>query len=171
MWQAQLGKKHVDAKPFKGFADAGVLEVTSNQDGSAFVRLIRSLLILSRRVSKSVFVSGETTLIGRVQRVGGATKMRCALRVEGIERLLFCDVASQEVSRQLGAKIYQEVEARGIAKWFQRSWTVFEFRIESIGDAPARKPLREALEALRQAGGKAWESVEDPEGLLQELRR
>jgi hypothetical protein len=123
-----------------------------------------------KRVSRSVLVSGETTLIGRVQRVGGATRMRCALRVQELHRLLYCDVATQEVSRQLGGKIYQEVEARGIAKWLQRSWRLYDFRIESIKDAPERKPLRQGLEALREAGGKAWERIEDPQALLEGLR-
>jgi Fe-S cluster biosynthesis and repair protein YggX len=123
-----------------------------------------------KRVSRSVLVSGETTLIGRVQRVGGATRMRCALRVQEMHRLLYCDVATQEVSRQLGSKIYQEVEATGVAKWLQRSWRLYDFRIESIKNAPERKPLRQGLEALREAGGKVWERIENPQEVLEGMR-
>ncbi|HUE69850.1 MAG TPA: hypothetical protein VMP01_03090 [Pirellulaceae bacterium] len=123
------------------------------------------------RVSTSILVSGETTLIGRVQRVGGATRMRCALRVAGMHRLLFCDVADQEVARALGNKIYEEVTLRGTARWLQRSWKLYDFRIHAIEDAPVRKPLRKALDALRNAGGKAWESIDDPSGLLESLRQ
>jgi len=36
LWQAQIGKKHVDAKPLKGFGGAGVLEVTDEYDGNAY---------------------------------------------------------------------------------------------------------------------------------------
>jgi len=34
--QAQEGGKHVDAKPFKGFGGAGVLEVVENHSGNAY---------------------------------------------------------------------------------------------------------------------------------------
>ena len=34
--EAQLGRKHPDAKPLKGFGSAGVLEVLSRHDGDAF---------------------------------------------------------------------------------------------------------------------------------------
>jgi phage-related protein len=33
---AQLGDKHLDAKPLKGFAGAGVLEIVTDHDGDAF---------------------------------------------------------------------------------------------------------------------------------------
>lgn len=66
--------------------------------------------------------------------------------------------------------IYQDVEVRGIAKWFVRSWRLFEFEIQEFAKAPERKPLRSALDGLRDAGGKAWENVTDPEALLEELR-
>ena len=34
--EAQLGRKHTNAKPLKGFGGAGVLEVVSRHDGTAF---------------------------------------------------------------------------------------------------------------------------------------
>ena len=34
--EAQLGRKHANAKPLKGFGGAGVLEVVSRHDGDAF---------------------------------------------------------------------------------------------------------------------------------------
>jgi phage-related protein len=36
LWQAQLGRKHGDAKILKGFGGAGVLEVVENHDGSTY---------------------------------------------------------------------------------------------------------------------------------------
>ena len=36
LFQAQLGGKHVDAKPLKGFGSAGVLEVIEDHDGSTY---------------------------------------------------------------------------------------------------------------------------------------
>ena len=36
LWTAQLGKKHPDAKPFKGFTGAGVLEIVSDYDTDTY---------------------------------------------------------------------------------------------------------------------------------------
>jgi len=36
LYEAQEGKKSPDAKPLKGFAGAGVLEVVSNHDGDTY---------------------------------------------------------------------------------------------------------------------------------------
>ncbi len=36
LYQAQIGKKHPDAKPLKGFKGAGVLEIVENFDGDTF---------------------------------------------------------------------------------------------------------------------------------------
>ena len=35
-WQAQIGRKHPDAKPLKGFGGAGILEFVKNQDSSTY---------------------------------------------------------------------------------------------------------------------------------------
>src|SRR5207244_11572115 len=35
-WQAQCGRKHVDAKPLKGFGGSGVLEVVEDHAGNAY---------------------------------------------------------------------------------------------------------------------------------------
>ena len=36
LWEAQNGRKHVDAKPLKGFGGAGVLEIVADDNGSTF---------------------------------------------------------------------------------------------------------------------------------------
>lgn len=36
LYQAQIGRKHPDAKPLKGFSGAGVLEVVEDFDGNTY---------------------------------------------------------------------------------------------------------------------------------------
>lgn len=36
LYRAQLGKKHTDAKPLKGFKGAGILEIVENFDGDTY---------------------------------------------------------------------------------------------------------------------------------------
>jgi phage-related protein len=49
--QAQLGEKHVDAKPLKGFGGASVLEVVEDHDGDTYravytVRFVEAVYVL-----------------------------------------------------------------------------------------------------------------------------
>ena len=55
---AQLGSRHPDAKPLKGFSGAGVLEIVSDHDGDTFrsvytVRFERSVYVLHAFQKKS----------------------------------------------------------------------------------------------------------------------
>ena len=50
LYFAQLGEKHADAKPLKGFGDAQVLEIVENHDGEAY------RAVYTVRIQKSVYV-------------------------------------------------------------------------------------------------------------------
>ena len=58
LYLAQLGSKHKDAKPLKGFGDAGVLEVVEDFDGNTFravytVRFAQAIYVLHTFQKKS----------------------------------------------------------------------------------------------------------------------
>ena len=121
------------------------------------------------RIAGRLFLEGETSLTGQVERVGGATATRCALRQVSFQsRLLFCKVASEEVARRLGNYLYQEVAATGTARWLRNSWKVVGFTINSVYQ-PHPGSLAEAFQALRDAGGRGWDGVDDPKALLEEV--
>ncbi len=123
-----------------------------------------------RSLEGSVFVSGETTISGRVERVGGATELHCGLRVQQqSERMLICRVESTDVARQLGQHLYDDVIVSGEATWYRRNWRLRSFSIRSMHQLK-RGSILEAIGALRGAGGSAWNNVEDPEKLLNEAR-
>ncbi len=121
-----------------------------------------------KTISETALVSGETSIAGKVKRVGGATAMKAALRVAFQDRLLYCQIASSETARQLGKHLYQEVVVTGTAQWIRDSWQVFSFTIKEMYQ-PESGSLLEALEALREAGGKAWDKIGDPEAFLREI--
>jgi phage-related protein len=50
LYQAQLGEKHVSAKPLKGFKGAGVLEVVEDSDGNTY------RTVYTVRFGKAVYV-------------------------------------------------------------------------------------------------------------------
>lgn len=120
------------------------------------------------RIAGRLFLTGETAVSGRVQRIGGATKNRCALRVSFQSRLLYCGVANEEVARQLGNYLYQDVTVRGKARWLRNTWRVLELKIESVSQPRTGSPV-EAFQALRKAGGDGWDEIDDPEAFLEEV--
>jgi hypothetical protein len=119
------------------------------------------------RLSESIFITGDTSFTGKVQRVGGATSMRCALRVSFQEKLLFCSVESEEVSRQLGEYLYRDVAVQGHARWIKHTWKVVGFEVKSVTKLD-RKPLSDAFQELRDAGGHGWDKIDDPKKHLEE---
>jgi len=122
-----------------------------------------------KEVSSSLLVSGPSTVSGIVQRVGGATDTRCTLRIPGRERLLYCDVANSEIARKLGDRLYEEVVVNGTATWFQRSWTLYGFRITDMNTLK-RPKLLAAMKSIWEAGGNGWDSIDNPEQAIRELR-
>jgi phage-related protein len=58
LWQAQIGGKHLDAKPLKGFGGAAVLEIVVDDDGSTYravytVKFAGALYVLHALQKKS----------------------------------------------------------------------------------------------------------------------
>ena len=118
------------------------------------------------RLSERLFLTGETAVKGRVERVGGATSRRCALRVSFQSRLLYCGVANDDLVRQIGNFLYQNVTVRGEAQWLRSSWRLVSLKIKSVS-RQAGGTIAEAFQALRDAGGDAWDEVDDPKSYLE----
>ncbi len=120
------------------------------------------------KISGRHLVQGETTVVGALQRVGGATEMRCSMLVEGRHGLLYCDVASKELVQRLGQHLYEQIAATGTAVWINRIWRIYKFTVRDFTQPKTDNPLK-AIEKLRKAGLRAWDSVSNPETYLREL--
>ena len=116
----------------------------------------------------TLFVVGETSLTGKVVRVGGATAWRCGLRVPFQPRLLICGIDNTEVARRIGACLYQDIVVTGEATWLKKSWKLYSFTIKTMSQG-VKGTIAAAMEALREAGGKDWDSIEDPAAYLDEV--
>jgi hypothetical protein len=121
------------------------------------------------KISRSMLISGNTQITGSVQRVGGATAMRCALRVSFQSHLLYCRVESATVARKLGDALYQRVIASGKARWLKNSMRIFSFTVNDVSRTK-EGTLTEHLQALWDAGLNDWDKLEDPDAQLQEIR-
>lgn len=119
------------------------------------------------RLSSRLLLKGETTVVGTVVRVGGATGMRCLMRVPG-RRILYCDVENKKLVRELGQHLYEQVAATGTAVWIHRSWYIYEFTVRGFTQPQFGDP-KKAIATLRGAGLKAWDNIPNPETYLKEL--
>jgi hypothetical protein len=116
-------------------------------------------------LSKSILIAGQTEFGGKVERVGGATRSRCGLRVAFQKRMLICRVPDPAVARTLGENLYKRVVVSGEAAWIRTTWRVYAFRVEAV------RPLKEdslfdKIRAIRQAGGSDWDRIRDVRAYL-----
>ena len=95
-----------------------------------------------QRISERLLLRGDTTVIGCVERAGGATRMRCLLRVPGRRRGLYCNVASKELVQRLGQHLYEQIAATGTATWIHRSWRIYKFTIKDFTQPRLRRSQR-----------------------------
>ena len=133
--------------------------------------------VLARITSRSydemaehAFVKGDGTVGGVLERVGGATKMHCGLRLaDQPTKMVICPVATESLVRDLGQYVYKSVRVSGTVTWFRKNWRVKSVLVKSF--EPSKEgSILEALDRIYEAGGKDWDNVEDVDGLLSEIR-
>jgi len=123
-----------------------------------------------RQLADTAFVCGETSIYAKIERIGGAKRIGCALRVPNQSRkLVYCSLSDEKLARELGRYLYQYVVVNGRAKWFKRDWKLLSMNIDSF-EPPKGGSIVKSLERIHEAGGYAWDRVTDPEKLLSEWR-
>jgi len=116
----------------------------------------------------SIFVRGETSVSGNLQRVGGAQEMKCALRVPNRPRLLICKISSSNLARDLGRYLYENITVTGPARWIRTTWTLRTLTVQSF-ETPKNGSVLEALDRAWDAGADAWDDIDDPETFITEM--
>jgi hypothetical protein len=120
-------------------------------------------------IASAAFITGETSVYGKIERVGGKTDMRCGLTVPGQSRMIFCKVDSPELTRRLGQYMYQSVIVSGTATWARRGSFLKTMTIRSY-EPPKCGSIRDALDAVHKAGGSAWDHIVDARAAIAEMR-
>lgn len=121
-------------------------------------------------ISPLIYITGETSIFAKIERVGGATAMHCGIRLPSqLRKMIICKVVGADLVRELGRYMYQEVLLSGTATWLRHGQQLQHFRITSF-EPPKTGSIMEALEKIHAAGGKAWDRVEDPDAAIAEMR-
>lgn len=122
-------------------------------------------------IAGSAFIRGRTSLYAKIERVGGATAMHCGLRLPDAPRkMVICRVVSDDLVRELGRYMYEHLIVSGDATWVKHDWRLKTLVIDSF-DPPKKGSIRETLLRAHDAGGHAWDSVDDPDAAIAEMRR
>jgi hypothetical protein len=140
---------------------------TPGKDGQVLAKITP---LSYESISRLAFVTGESTVCGYLERVGGATEMHCGLRFSSQpEKMVICRVATDELIRRLGQHVYEDVRVSGTVTWYRKTWRIKRVEVRNFEPAKSGSILQ-ALEHIYDAGGKAWDDVDDPESLLSEVR-
>lgn len=113
-------------------------------------------------------VTGATTLLARVDRVGGESSPTASVYLERGEKLTV-ELRDKVMAQSLGDRLFQVVSLDGIATWNYETWSIKRFVVQRIGEFEDTS-AKEAFRALSEAAGNRWESV-DPMEFVAELRR
>lgn len=142
------------------------LELSLPNNGEVLARIQP---VTHKAIAHSAFISGDSSLEGYVERVGGATSLRCGLRVRGQANMLICRVQNFDVARQLGQHLYEHIIVDGNATWFRRSWKLHSFEIRAMRKLDD-KSVSDKFDALRQAADGFFDNINDVESYISDLR-
>lgn len=112
------------------------------------------------------FVKGTTTVYGRCLRVGGV-QPKAEVRLPN-GKLMHVDL-SEEVAKELAARLYEEVVLEGTATWETSTWEIQDFRVNQVTRFQKTDPVL-AFKELAEASGDAWDGV-DAVDFVRGLRR
>lgn len=120
---------------------------------------------------RDIISRGPVSVIARVERVGGANDPRAMIRISGTHRVLFCDVATRTLAKELGKLVYDDVQLDGEGKWLRTSRRLTYLKVGSVRAVagPTSTPDTHAvdpIDALRAAGGSDWDHISNPAALL-----
>ena len=110
-------------------------------------------------------VTGDTSLLARCLRVGGV-RPKAELRLHTGE-LLYPEV-SEEVAKELGKRLYDEVVVRATATWRTDTWEVVRLRIDSVSPFRRVDPVLAFKELAESAKGH-WDEI-DAREFVESLR-
>ena len=92
-------------------------------------RAISTILTPDTIIPSSVSLFGETQVYGEVKRVGGSEPKVELRTLQG--ETLYC-TTSEEIAKQLGSRLYEQVGVYGVAEWNFETLEIEEFEITRV---------------------------------------
>jgi len=111
-------------------------------------------------------IIGETTIYGKILRVGGKTPKAMIETLEG--EVIYCDL-DIKLAKELGQRLYDLVSLSGVAKWDAHDLFLEDFHIKEIGGYEG-KTISSAINELSVSIGKYFKDITDVTKYISEIR-
>ncbi len=111
-------------------------------------------------------IIGETTIYGKIIRVGGISPKIMIETLQG--DTIFCDV-SERIAKQLAQKLYCIISLNGTATWSPGDLKLKKFKIKDIG-LYEQKSVASAMKELSEKIGKHFNNISDIDDFALKLR-
>lgn len=113
-------------------------------------------------IPKSQTITGETTLYGKIIRIGGE-EPKVHFRIDENQKLIF-DI-DENLAKKLSPKIYDFIGLVGIATWNSKDFSIEKFEVSRLLEFD-NKPIATTFTEISGLIGKYWDEVEDVENYL-----
>lgn len=120
-------------------------------------------------ISQIAMVHGTSSVLGVVERVGGVTTKHCGLHVSSQKKMIYCQVDSEKIVKEMGKYLFQSILVTGTVTWLKRTWEIKTIKISDF-EPPKGPDFLDTLQRMNRAGGSAWDKVRDPDKRLAEIR-
>ncbi len=118
------------------------------------------------KITKDFYFEGETTIYGRVERVGGATP-KVRVKMDN-DKILFLDI-DEAIAKKLANRLYESVALKGFAKWRKDDYSIEDFKIEEIRNFEESE-ISDSLKELQSVIGSFWDKIENSEDYILKSR-
>lgn len=109
--------------------------------------------------NKNLLIKGETTIYGKIERVGGA-EPRIVFKDHTDNKIYF--EVTEDQAKQIASRLYEEIALTGVATWDKKTYRVVNFKVNEITDLN-KNSLTETFSAIQEIIGKHWEEFDDIE--------
>lgn len=118
------------------------------------------------RISDSLYFKGETTVYGKIIRIGGSEPK---VRIQTDSGKSLSIVTTRQNAKDLSPHLYNKIGVKGIGKWKKENNELVELKAKSfviLSDIP----LTEKLKGLSSLLGKYWKNIDNPDDYIATLR-
>lgn len=109
-------------------------------------------------IPETSYLFGETTVYGKVLRVGGVDP-KVSLKLGDTQPILYCSI-SQELAKEIAQDLYLDIGFKGTAKWYLADYTIVDFKISEIVRLN-KTSFVDTMKDLKNLIGVHWNDVKD----------
>ncbi|MCF6133442.1 hypothetical protein [Flavobacterium wongokense] len=118
------------------------------------------------KISEALYYKGETTIYGKIIRIGGAQPR---VRIETESGKTISVITDRKNAKNLSPHLYGKIGIKGVGKWKKENDELVELKPKSFV-VLSEVPLTERLKGLSNLLSKYWKNIENPDDYITSLR-